>query len=103
LLRVIHFRMSGLASAGLNATPADLDVQARGAELNAGGLGPTGEAHAQLFLNGGLPVFANGGFRNGGFRNGGFLNGGRFLNGGGFRNARGFRNGFRNGGGFRNR
>ena len=33
--------------------PADLDVQARAAELDAGGLGPAGEAHAQ-FLNGGL-------------------------------------------------
>ena len=31
--------------------PADLDVQARAAELDAGGLGPAGEAHAQLFLN----------------------------------------------------
>ena len=46
--------------------PADLDVQARAAELDAGGLSPAGEAHAQLFLNGGLPGFGNGGFRNGG-------------------------------------
>ncbi len=90
--------------------PADLDVQARAAELDAGGLGSAGEAHAQ-FLNVGVPGlgFGNGGFGNGGFRNGGFRNGG-FGNGGfgngGFRNG-GFRNGgFRNGGfrngGFRN-
>jgi hypothetical protein len=90
--------------------PAGLDVQARAAELDAGGLGSAGEAHAQ-FLNVGVPGlgFGNGGFGNGGFRNGGFRNGG-FGNGGfgngGFRNG-GFRNGgFRNGGfrngGFRN-
>jgi len=82
---------------------ADLDVQARAAELDAGGLGPAGEAHAQ-FLNFPGVGFGNGPFRNGGFRNGGFLNG-PFRNGG-FRNG-GFRNGpFRNGGfrngGFRN-
>jgi rSAM-associated Gly-rich repeat protein len=75
-----------------------LDVQARAAELDAGGLGPAGETHAQFlnfpgvgfgngFRNGG---FGNGGFRNGGFRNGGFRNGG-FRNGGRFRNG-GFRN-----------
>ena len=90
-----------------DTNPADLDVQARAAELDAGGLGSAGEAHAQ-FLNFG-DGFRNGGFRNGGFRNGGFRNGG-FRNGGfrngGFRNG-GFRNGgFRNGGfrngGFRN-
>ena len=82
--------------------PAGLDVQARAAELDAGGLGPAGEAHAQ-FLNFPGVGFGNG-FRNGGFRNGGFLNGpfrnggfrnGGFLNGGPFRNG-GFRNGFRN-------
>ena len=91
-----------------DTNPADVDVQARAAELD---LGSAGEAHAQFlnfgdggvgFRNGG---FGNGGFRNGGFRNGGFGNGG-FRNGGfrngGFRNG-GFRNGgFRNGGGFRN-
>ena len=49
--------------------PADLDVQARAAELETGGLGPAGEAHAQ-FLN-----FPGAGWGNGGFRNGGFLNG----------------------------
>ena len=49
--------------------PADLDVQARAAELDAGGLGPAGEAHAQ-FLNFPGVGFGNG-FRNGGFRNGG--------------------------------
>ncbi len=90
-----------------DTNPADVDVQARAAELD---LGSAGEAHAQFlnfgdggvgFRNGG---FGNGGFRNGGFRNGGFRNGG-FRNGGfgngGFRNG-GFRNGgFRNGG-FRN-
>ena len=77
--------------------PADLDVQARAAELDAGGLGPAGEAHAQ-FLNFPGGGWGNG-FRNGGFRNGGFLNG-PFRNGG-FRNGP-FRNGgFRNGG-FRN-
>jgi hypothetical protein len=96
--------------------PTDLDVQARAAALDEGGLGSAGEAHAQFvnfpglgfgnggFRNGGWRNggFRNGGFRNGGFRNGGFRNGG-FLNGGGFRNG-GFRNGgFRNGGGgFRN-
>ena len=84
--------------------PADLDVQARAAELDAGGLGPAGEAHAQFLNFPGGVGFRNGGFRNGGFRNGGFRNGG-FRNGGfrngGFRNG-GFRNGgFRNGG-FRN-
>ena len=74
--------------------PADLDVQARAAELETGGLGRAGEAHAQ-FLN-----FPGAGWGNGGFRNGGFLNG-PFRNGG-FRNG-GFRNGgFRNGGGLRN-
>jgi hypothetical protein len=86
-----------------NTKPADLDVQARAAELDAGGLGPAGEAHAQ-FLNFPGGGFGNGPFRNGGFRNGGFLNG-PFRNGG-FRNG-GFLNGpFRNGGfrngGFRN-
>jgi hypothetical protein len=89
-------------------TPGDVDVQARAAELDAGGLGSVGEQHAQFinfpgvgFGNGGFGNggFWNGGFRNGGFRNGGFRNGG-FRNGG-FRNG-GFRNGgFRNGG-FRN-
>lgn len=82
--------------------PADLDVQARAAELDAGGLGPAGEQHAQFLNFPGVGGFGNGGgFRNGGFGNGGFGNGG-FRNGG-FRNG-GFRNGgFRNGGGgFRN-
>ena len=87
-----------------DVNPTDLDVQARAAALDEGGLGSAGEAHAQFinfpglgFGNGG--GFRNGGFRNGGFRNGGFRNGG-FRNGG-FRNG-GFRNGgFRNGG-FRN-
>jgi rSAM-associated Gly-rich repeat protein len=83
-----------------NTTPADLDVQARAAELDAGGLGPAGEAageaHAQFLNfpgggwgNGGrwrnLPwgngfrnvaPWHNGGWRNGGWRNGGFRNGG---------------------------
>jgi len=86
-----------------DANPTDLDVQARAAGLDAGDLGPAGEAHAQ-FLNFPGGGFGNGGFRNGGFRNGDFRNGG-FGNGGfgngGFRNG-GFRNGdFRNGG-FRN-
>ena len=45
-----------------DTNPADVDVQARAAELD---LGSAGEAHAQ-FLN-----FGDG-FRNGGFRNGGF-------------------------------
>lgn len=82
--------------------PADLDVQARAAELDAGGLGPAGEQHAQFLNFPGVGGFGNGfgGFRNGGFGNGGFGNGG-FRNGG-FRNG-GFRNGgFRNGGPFRN-
>ena len=95
------------------AKPADFDVQARAAELDLGGLGPAGEAHAQFLNFPGVGIgngFRNGGFRNGRFRNGGFLNGGGFRNGGfrngGFRNG-GFRNGgFRNGGfrngGFRN-
>ncbi len=79
--------------------PADLDVQARAAELDAGGLGPAGEQHAQ-FLNFPGVGWGNGGFRNGGFGNG-FPNGG-FRNGG-FRNWGPFRNGgFRNGGRFRN-
>ena len=85
--------------------PADLDVQARAAELDAGGLGPAGEQHAQFLNFPGVGGFGNGGFRNGGFGNGGFRNGG-FPNGGfrngGFRNGGPFRNGgFRNGG-FRN-
>jgi cytoplasmic tRNA 2-thiolation protein 1 len=82
--------------------PADLDVQARAAELDAGGLGPAGEQHAQFLNFPGVGGFGNGfpGFRNGGFGNG-FPNGG-FRNGG-FRNGWPFRNGgFRNGGGFRN-
>ena len=57
--------------------PADLDVQARAAELDAGGLGPAGEAHAQFLNFPGVGCgngFRNGGFRNGGFRNGGFRN-----------------------------
>ncbi|MGB7695123.1 MAG: hypothetical protein WBM12_19875, partial [Pseudolabrys sp.] len=87
-----------------DTNPADVDVQARAAELD---LGSAGEAHAQFlnfgdgFRNGGFRNggFWNGGFRNGGFRNGGFRNGG--FGNGGFRNG-GFRNGgFRNGG-FRN-
>src|SRR5688572_24358192 len=75
-------------------SPANLDVQARAAELDAGGLGAAGETHAQ-FLNfpgvgfGNSP-FRNGGFLNAPFRNGGFLNG-PFRNGG-FLNAP-FRNG----------
>ena len=73
------------------------DLQDRATRLAELGSEEMTSAPAQLFLNGGLPVFANGapifgngGFRNGGFRNGGFRNGG-FLNGGGFRNG-GFRN-----------
>jgi hypothetical protein len=80
-----------------DTNPADVDVQARAAELD---LGSAGEAHAQFlnFGDGGVG-FRNGGFGNGGFRNGGFRNGG--FGNGGFRNG-GFRNGgFRNGG-FRN-
>jgi hypothetical protein len=82
-----------------DASPTDLDVQAR-----AAGLDDVGLAHAQ-FINFPGVGFGNGGFRNGGFFNGPFRNGG-FGNGGfgngGFRNG-GFRNGgFGNGGGFRN-
>jgi hypothetical protein len=83
--------------------PPNVDVQARAAGVELGDLGPAGDAYAQgVFLNTGVPVFANGPFLNGGFGNGGFRNGG--WRNGGFRNG-GFRNGgFRNGGGggFRN-
>ena len=63
---------SSLAALGTpeDTKPGDLDVQARAAELDAGGLGPAGEAHAQ-FLNSPIGGFGNG-FRNGGFGNGGF-------------------------------
>ena len=65
---------SSLAALGTPADtkPGDLDVQARAAELDAGGLGPAGEAHAQVLNFPGVG-FGNG-FRNGGFRNGGFRN-----------------------------
>ena len=59
------------------------DLQDRAMRLAELGSEEMTSTPAQLFLNGGLPVFGNGGFRNGGFRNGGFLNGGGFRNGGG--------------------
>ncbi|HWV54359.1 hypothetical protein [Pseudorhodoplanes sp.] len=93
------------------ALPADIDVQARAAELEAADVvGPAGQAHAQFVNLPGVGGFGNGGgFRNGGFLNapfgnGGFRNGfrnGGFGNGGGFRNG-GFRNGGGGHGGFRN-
>jgi hypothetical protein len=85
---VVLARTSLAALGTPEVTPSDLDIQARAAELDAGGLGAAGEQHAQ-FINFPGVGFGNGGFRNGGFRNGGFRNGG-FRNGG-FRNG-GFRN-----------
>jgi hypothetical protein len=101
--------LANVPEAPVDVDPANLDVQARAADLEgAEVVGPAGQAHAQFINLPGVGGFGNrGGFRNGGFwnapfGNGGFRNGfrnGGFGNGGGFRNG-GFRNG--GGGGFRN-
>jgi hypothetical protein len=88
------------AAASTEPTPAS-DVTQRADRL-AKALPPSpGDLRRQLFLNGGGPLWRNGGWGNGGggvWRNGG--GGGAWANGGGrgfWRNGGGWPNGFHNG------